>query len=104
MPRTPTDDIKRPSAKKPQTTLRYKRRDLTPAQRIRMLVECGGRCALCNEYLLEGGLTSMPVPFGELAHMVGLQPHTSSARGLDDPMGEDERNDPSNLVFVCESN
>lgn len=101
MSRAPTPTTERASATKP---VRYKRKELTSEQRTRMLVECGGRCALCNAYLLEGGLTSTPDPFGELAHMIGLQPNKNSPRGLDDPMGEDERNDPSNLMFVCESN
>ena len=104
MPRTPTHTTKRNSAEKAAKPVRYKRKDLRPEQRTRMLVECGGRCALCNAYLLEGGLTSTPVPFGELAHMIGLQPNKNSPRGLDEPMGADERNDPSNLMFVCESN
>lgn len=104
MSQPPTHTTERISAKKSEKPVRYKRKDLTPDQRTRMLVECGGRCALCNAYLLEGGLTSSPVRFGELAHMIGLQPNKTSPRGLDDPIGEDERNDPSNLMFVCESN
>lgn len=104
MSRTPNHTAERPSAEELAPPVRYKRKELTPEQRTRMLVECGGRCALCNAYLLEGGLTSTPVPFGELAHMIGLQPNKNSARGLDDALGEDERNHPSNLMFVCESN
>lgn len=84
------------------TKVTYERKSLTADQRTRMLVECGGRCALCNEYLLEGGLTCREVTFGELAHIIGLQPNTTSPRGLHEDLTEDERNDPSNLIFVCE--
>lgn len=104
MANTPTLTTQPNSTEQRAEPVRYNRKDLTPPQRTRMLVECGGRCALCNEYLLDGGLTSTPVPFGELAHMIGLQPNKNSPRGLDDPMGEDERNAPANLMFVCESN
>ncbi len=80
----------------------YARKNLLAEQRTRMLVECGGRCALCNRYLLEGRLSFCEVTFGELAHIIGLQPNERSPRGLDEDLSEDERNDPANLMLVCE--
>lgn len=79
------------------------RKKLTEAQRIELLVRCGGRCALCNRYLLEGAMSYREVTFGELAHIIGLQDDARSPRGQDEDLSEDERNDPDNLIFICES-
>lgn len=90
------------SEKKKAAKKRYARTKLREDQRIRMFVECGGRCALCNEYLLEGGLSFREVTFGELAHIIGLQPNEHSPRGLDEDLDGAQRNDPENLMLVCE--
>ncbi len=79
------------------------RKKLTETQRVEMLVRCGGRCALCNRYLLEGALSHREVTFGELAHIIGLQDDERSPRGQDEDLTEAERNDPNNLMFICES-
>lgn len=83
---------------------KYSRRNLTVDERIRMLVEAGGRCTLCQKYLLEGELAYYPVNLSELAHIIGLQPNEHSPRGLDEDLTEDERNAPENLMIVCGSN
>jgi hypothetical protein len=39
--------------------------------RLEVWVRCGGRCAICNRYLLDGGMTGRTLRLGELAHIVG---------------------------------
>jgi len=64
-------------------------------------VRSGGRCVVCNRYLLEGKLSGREVTFGELAHIVGQAPTAESPRALDD-LDPAERDDPENLVLICE--
>lgn len=79
-----------------------KRRPLDPLVRLKVWVRCGGRCVICNRYLLEGQLTGREVTFGELAHIVGQQASERSPRGLDEELDADDRDDPDNLMLVCE--
>jgi hypothetical protein len=60
----------------------------------------GGRCTLCNLYLLEGKLTYTEVPLGEGAHIVGQKDTQKSPRGLD-PLPKDQRDLASNLMLAC---
>lgn len=66
----------------------------------RLWVRCGGRCVLCNKYLLEDEFTAQPVPLGELAHNVGRKQSAASPRGLD-PLPIGERNLAENLLLLC---
>jgi hypothetical protein len=79
-----------------------KRRPLDPLVRLKVWVRCGGRCVICNRYLLEGQLTGREVTFGELAHIVGQQVSELSPRGLDEELDPDGRDDLDNLMLVCE--
>lgn len=88
----------------PTSDIRYERKNLSTDERLRMLVETGGRCTLCNVYLLEGELSYHPANLWELAHIIGLQPNEHSPRGLDEDLTEAERNAPENLMVVCSSN
>ncbi len=86
------------------SNVKYERKNLAPDQRLRMLVEAGGRCTLCNTYLLDGELSYHPANLWELAHIIGLQPNKKSPRGRDEGLTEYERNAPENLMVVCSSN
>jgi hypothetical protein len=74
------------------------RRSIPPPVRLEVWVRCGGRCAICNRYLLDGGMTDRTVRQGELAHIVGQQQTTGSPRGMDDLV---ERDTADNLMLVC---
>jgi hypothetical protein len=50
---------------------RGRRKALDPVERLKVWVRAGGRCIICNRYLLEGQLSAREVTFGELAHIVG---------------------------------
>lgn len=69
--------------------------------RRKVWVRCGGRCVICNRYLLDDGLVGKEVSLGELAHIVGQGEGPKTPRGglLDD----DVIDDPDNLVLVCPS-
>ena len=64
-------------------------------------VRSGGRCAICNTYLLEDDFTGQVFNFGEMAHNVGRKTTTQSPRGLD-PLPVAERNRAENLLLLCE--
>jgi hypothetical protein len=76
------------------------RRTLPESVRREIWVRSGGRCAVCNKYLMEGGVTAREVSFGELAHIVGQQRKAGSPRGLDE-MPEADRDQPDNLMLIC---
>jgi hypothetical protein len=63
-------------------------------------VRAGGRCQICNKYLLEDPSTMQPLNLGELAHNVGHKPDARSARGLD-PLDPARRNAAENLLLLC---
>lgn len=75
-----------------------------PSEQVRrdVWVRSGGRCALCNEYLLEGPMSGRTVNLGELAHIVGRSTGDRSPRGQDalDPA---LRDDADNLMLLCAS-
>ncbi|WP_394332322.1 SAVED domain-containing protein [Mucilaginibacter gossypiicola] len=57
----------------------------------------GGRCAICNKYLLE---LNYDVNIGEMAHIVGWSTAKRSPRG-DAPLPAEQRNNVDNLVLLC---
>lgn len=75
---------------------------LKPAEQLKVWVRAGGRCVLCNAYLLEGQLTGLGVALGELAHIVGQKDTPGSPRGIYklDPA---RRDDAENVLLACPS-
>lgn len=75
--------------------------DNIPAvEKLKLWVRCGGRCALCNKYLLEDENTTLAIPTGEMAHNVGRSISPKSARG-DNPLPVDQRKLAENLLLLC---
>lgn len=64
-------------------------------------VRSGGRCVICNRYLLDGQLTGREATFGELTHIVGQTSSVGSPRGLA-TLDLADRDDPDNLVLLCD--
>lgn len=62
-------------------------------------VRSGGRCAICNRYLLDADFGTV-VPVGENAHIVGRSTAAGSPRGSD-PLPVADRDNPENLVLLC---
>lgn len=62
-------------------------------------IRSGGRCAICNEYLLDSDLGEV-VPVGENAHIVGQKNTKASPRG-DDELSLEKRDEAENLVLLC---
>lgn len=69
-------------------------------EKIKLWTRAGGRCELCNKYLLEDEFTAQPVSLAELAHNVGRQKSAGSPRGLADVPIE-ARNKAANLLLLC---
>ena len=78
-----------------------KRRSLSSDTRLKVWVRAGGRCVICNRYLLDGKLTGREATFGELAHIIGQTNSAESPRGLTS-LELDVRDDPDNLVLICD--
>ena len=74
-----------------------KRPAIKPEDKLRLWVRSGGRCAVCNKYLLE---LTYDVNIGEMAHIVGWSKAKNSPRG-DAELPLDERNIVDNLVLLC---
>jgi hypothetical protein len=70
-------------------------------ERLKLWVRSGGRCAICNTYLLEDDFTGQVFNFGEMAHNVGRKQSSLSPRGLD-PLPLTDRNKAENLLLLCE--
>lgn len=66
----------------------------------RVWVAAGGRCTMCNTYLLEDSFTGQSVFIGQLAHIVGATRGAKSPRG-DHPMTKEERAGEANLMLLC---
>lgn len=75
-------------------------KSIPPAERLKLWVRAGGRCEICNKYLLEDEFTLQPVSIAEIAHNVGRQQSPGSPRGTDDLSIED-RNKAGNLLLLC---
>src|SRR3954447_6219392 len=69
-------------------------------ERLKLWVRAGGRCQLCNRYLLENEYTGHALPLGELAHNVGWKPDAASPRG-DYPLSVERRNRAENVLLLC---
>lgn len=78
------------------------RRKIPEAERFKLWVCAGGRCEICNRYLLEGQLAHRELTFGEAAHIVGQQVTKRSPRGLDDDLDPAARDYADNLMLVCD--
>src|SRR5688572_9246395 len=70
-------------------------------ERVKLWVCSGGRCAICNDYLLENELTGHVLNVGEMAHNVGRRRSKRSPRGMDD-LPVEERNKAENLLLLCD--
>lgn len=64
---------------------------------IKLWVRSGGRCAICNKYLLD---LNYDVSIGEMAHIVGWSKAKKSPRG-EAELSLDQRNTVDNLVLLC---
>jgi hypothetical protein len=64
-------------------------------------VRCGGRCVICNEYLLHDHLESGDAvrSIGEVAHIAGESP--KGPRGVSRLIGLRKRNEIGNLILLC---
>ncbi|MVN91482.1 SAVED domain-containing protein [Mucilaginibacter aquatilis] len=65
--------------------------------KVRLWVRSGGRCAICNKYLLD---LNYDVSIGEMAHIVGWSKADKSPRG-DAELALDARNTVNNLMLLC---
>ena len=83
-----------------KTTRKAQRKRLPETTRLKVWVRCGGRCVICNRYLLDDGVLGLEVTIGQLAHIVGQSSDVRSPRSQH-PLPLDERDDPDNLVLIC---
>lgn len=74
-----------------------KRPSIKTEDRFLLWVRSGGRCAICNKYLLD---LTYSVNTGEMAHVVGWSKAKNSPRG-EAEMPLDDRNNVDNLVLLC---
>lgn len=79
-----------------------RRRKIPEPERFKLWVRAGGRCEICNRYLLEGQLAHRELTFGEAAHIIGQRANERSPRGLEDDLGPAERDYADNLMLVCD--
>lgn len=63
-------------------------------------VAAGGRCTICNQYLLADNVTGQEVSIGQLAHIVGWSTAPGSPRG-DHELPVEQRNSAENLMLLC---
>jgi hypothetical protein len=77
------------------------RKKVKAEEKLKVWVRSGGRCIICNRYLLEGQLSAREVTFGELAHIVGYSTAKGSPRG-NDALPESGRDMAENLMLVCD--
>jgi hypothetical protein len=106
VPRRPLADRRHPNERHVETLKldddgKTRRKKLPELERLKAWVRSGGRCVICNRYLLEGDLGYRELTFGELAHIVGQQNTEKSPRGLGDP-DIDDRDVAENVLLVCD--
>jgi hypothetical protein len=77
-----------------------KRKQISEPEKRRLWVLAGGRCELCNKYLLEDERTAHRLNLGELAHNVGQSQAPGSPRGGAD-LQLDQRDLADNLLLLC---
>lgn len=75
-------------------------RHISPEATLKLWVQSGGRCALCNEYLMEEPFFERQINLGERAHIAGWKTSAGSPRG-DSSVPVAERNKAENLVLLC---
>lgn len=75
-------------------------RTVPPRVAMRVWVTAGGRCSMCNRYLVVDEYTGQPVFTGQLAHIVGWTTAPGSPRG-DEPLPTESRNTAYNLMLLC---
>lgn len=66
-------------------------------EEIKLWVRAGGRCQMCNKYLLD---IVYGVNLSEKAHIVGWKPSSKSPRGSS-PLPVEDRNNVDNLMLLC---
>lgn len=66
-------------------------------EKFKLYVRSGGRCALCNKYLIDP-ITGINI--GEMAHIVGWTNKKKSPRGKS-PLPQKDRNFEGNLILLC---
>lgn len=74
-------------------------RTILTQEQIKLWVKAGGRCEICNEYLLKDSFTGRIFNFGEKAHNVGVG-SGKSPRSFSLLTTED-RNKEENLLLLC---
>ncbi|WNG87753.1 SAVED domain-containing protein [Mycobacterium sp. ITM-2016-00317] len=74
----------------------------TVSERVarRVWIAAGGRCTICNRYLLDDETTGQDVMIGQLAHIVGWSTADGSPRGADD-LAVELRGEADNLLLLC---
>lgn len=75
-------------------------RHISTQATLELWVRSGGRCAMCNKFLLEEPGFEAPINLGERAHIVGWNDTPGSPRG-NSPLPLDERNKVENLILLC---
>jgi hypothetical protein len=66
----------------------------------RVWVAAGGRCTICNRYLLDDETTGQDVMVGQLAHVVGWSTAAGSPRGAAE-LDSTLRNEADNVMLLC---
>jgi hypothetical protein len=75
-------------------------RHIAPRTTLELWVRSGGRCAICNDFLLEEPFFERPINLGERAHIAGWKESAGSPRGTS-AVPVTERNKADNLVLLC---
>ncbi len=74
--------------------------EVTETVARRVWTAAGGRCSICNRYLLVDEHTGQAVFIGQLAHIVGATKAKGSPRG-DEPLALPDRAMAANLMLLC---
>ncbi len=74
-----------------------KRTQIKEPEKVKLWVRSGGRCAVCNKYLLD---EIYGTNIGEMAHIVGWSTAPNSPRGKND-LSMEGRNFAENLILLC---
>ena len=87
--------------KKAVASKEAQRKALSPRVKQLLYVRAGGRCQLCQDYLLESDeLGYYEFNRGEMAHIVGQSLNATSPRG-DFPLAKELRDEVENLMLLC---
>ncbi|RZJ94908.1 MAG: SAVED domain-containing protein [Hymenobacter sp.] len=87
--------------KKAAASKEAQRKAISPKVKQLLYVRAGGRCQLCQDYLLESDeLGYYEFNRGEMAHIVGQSLNTTSPRG-DFPLAKELRDEVENLLLLC---